>query len=111
MQNVDLAAVRKLLSGLAPQEIAMIMTAFEADVIRLVREMASASAAEDQHGYRRAAHALAGTAGNFGARHLEALTRRSSDMSCSEPMGAIRAVAQTTISELKQLLGAVPAPY
>ena len=111
MQNVDHDAVQKLLSGRTPREIAMIMTTFEADVIRLVREMAYATTARDELCYSRAAHALIAVAGNLGATHLEMLIQHSRDFPYGELMGRIRAVAQTTISELKLFSGGALARY
>jgi HPt (histidine-containing phosphotransfer) domain-containing protein len=111
MQTVDLAAAQKLLADLPPQVIATIVTAFEADVIRLVQEMASASAANDQKNFRMAAHALAGVAGNLGARRLEELAEYSENVPHNEAIGTIRAAAQTTISELKQLSGTLTAGH
>jgi hypothetical protein len=70
MQNVDPAAVWEALFDRPPLVIATIIDAFEADVIRLVRDMASADAVNDEHRYRRATYALAGVAG-----HLQRLSK------------------------------------
>ncbi|MFC7552467.1 hypothetical protein ACFQU7_09630 [Pseudoroseomonas wenyumeiae] len=87
------------------------MTTFEADVIRLVREMAYATTTKDELRYRRAARALTAVAGNLGATHLEMLIQHSEDIPYGEIMGRIRAVAQITISELKLFSGGALARY
>jgi HPt (histidine-containing phosphotransfer) domain-containing protein len=86
------------LAALMPRaELLSIAETFRTDLRRLGAEAEAGVAAGDVAAYRRAAHALAGTAAGVGAKRLEAVARRAMDPRNTEAPAMIAALIQEEV--------------
>jgi hypothetical protein len=109
MPPLDLAATHQALDDLPLGVADVLVSVFEADVVRLVHEMGQARRDRDNQGFHFAAHGLAGVAGTYGARHLEALARQSlrpAGLSESDPLPAIELASILARREIREVFSA-----
>jgi HPt (histidine-containing phosphotransfer) domain-containing protein len=107
---IDPEIASQLAADLPRDVFVNVVRTFEADLARLVRQMAEAASSGDQEEFRRGAHGLAGAAGAIGALKLEALARQAMNpRSTTEPEQAIlglSAAAEAALAELMRLTAA-----
>jgi PAS domain S-box-containing protein len=113
---IDAAHIKTIQQIISPSEFAELSVAFiESTAARLDR-IDQLAAADDLEGITREAHDLVSTAGNFGARRVEAIARRIEGVCRSgnrdrlgELLPALREAAEAAVRIIKALPQAIPA--
>jgi hypothetical protein len=93
------------LEDLPASVLDVLVSAFDADVARLVYAMGQAWRERDSHGFRFAALSLAGVAGTFGVPQLEVLARQSlhsTEVAGTDLLSTIEAAAMVARQEIRQ---------
>lgn len=101
----------QLAADLSPDDLLLVLGVFRTDVVRLTGTLKQAAVADDEAGFRRAAHGLAGAAGAVGAAELEQACRRA--MAGALPLDGsleeIGRLAEVALGDLAALMNRLDA--